>query len=36
MTIGVTVPTGIANFNRQLVNEGERPREWAERLYDIQ
>ena len=39
ITIGpkdfVTVPTGIANFARQFVFEGEPPREWAERLYDI-
>ena len=31
----VRVPTGIANFARQFVPEGEPPREWAERLYDV-
>ena len=31
----VQVPTGIANFARQFVFEGEPPREWAERLYDV-
>jgi pimeloyl-ACP methyl ester carboxylesterase len=31
----VRVPTGIANFCRQFAFEGEPPREWAERLYDV-
>jgi pimeloyl-ACP methyl ester carboxylesterase len=31
----VRVPTGIANFAKQFVFEGEPPREWAERLYDV-
>jgi len=31
----VRVPTGIANFIEQLVFEGDPPREWAERLYDV-
>jgi pimeloyl-ACP methyl ester carboxylesterase len=31
----VTVPTGIANFTRQFVSEGQPPREWAERLYNV-
>jgi pimeloyl-ACP methyl ester carboxylesterase len=31
----VTVPTAVASFPRMLVPEGEPPREWAERLYDI-
>jgi pimeloyl-ACP methyl ester carboxylesterase len=31
----VRVPTGIANFSHQFVFEGEPPREWAERLYDV-
>ena len=31
----VRVPTGVANFARQLVPEGDPPREWAERLYDV-
>ena len=31
----VRVPTGIASFTRQLVLEGDPPREWAERLYDV-
>jgi pimeloyl-ACP methyl ester carboxylesterase len=29
------VPTAIANFATQFVFEGEPPREWAERLYDV-
>jgi pimeloyl-ACP methyl ester carboxylesterase len=32
----VTVPTGIANFATQYVPEGRPPREWAERLYNLQ
>ena len=40
MTMGpgdfVTVPTGIANFATQFVPEGRAPREWAERLYNVQ
>lgn len=39
VTIGpqtfVTVPTGIANFARQFVFEGQPPREWAARLYNV-
>lgn len=31
----VRVPTAIANFASQFVFEGEPPREWAERLYDV-
>ncbi len=31
----VEVPTAIANFARQFAFEGEPPREWAERLYDV-
>jgi len=31
----VQVPTGIAVFDNQFVPEGEPPREWAERLYDV-
>jgi pimeloyl-ACP methyl ester carboxylesterase len=31
----VRVPTGIANFMTQLIFEGDPPREWAERLYDV-
>jgi pimeloyl-ACP methyl ester carboxylesterase len=31
----VRVPTGIANFARQFVFEGDPPREWAERLYNV-
>ena len=39
VTIGredaVRVPTGIAVFANHLVPEGEPPREWSERLYDV-
>jgi pimeloyl-ACP methyl ester carboxylesterase len=31
----VRVPTGVAVFNHQFVHEGDPPREWAERLYDV-
>jgi pimeloyl-ACP methyl ester carboxylesterase len=31
----VRVPTGIAVFANQFVPEGEPPREWADRLYDV-
>ena len=31
----VRVPTAIASFPRSFVPEGEAPREWAERLYDV-
>jgi pimeloyl-ACP methyl ester carboxylesterase len=31
----VNVPTGVANFSHQLAFEGQPPREWAERLYDV-
>ena len=35
LTDFVQVPTGIAVFDNQFVPEGEPPREWAERLYDV-
>jgi pimeloyl-ACP methyl ester carboxylesterase len=31
----VRVPTGIAVFANNFVDEGTPPREWAERLYDV-
>jgi pimeloyl-ACP methyl ester carboxylesterase len=31
----VRVPTAIAAFTRHFVPEGDMPREWAERLYDV-
>jgi pimeloyl-ACP methyl ester carboxylesterase len=31
----VGVPTAVAVFSHMLIPEGEPPREWAERLYDI-
>jgi pimeloyl-ACP methyl ester carboxylesterase len=31
----VRVPTAVAVFAHELVPEGEPPREWAERLYDV-
>lgn len=31
----ITVPTGIARFSHSRVSEGELPREWAERAYDV-
>lgn len=31
----VRVPTGIAAFTAHHVDEGEPPREWSERLYDV-
>jgi pimeloyl-ACP methyl ester carboxylesterase len=31
----VHVPTGVAVFANQYVDDGEPPREWAERLYDV-
>jgi pimeloyl-ACP methyl ester carboxylesterase len=31
----VRVPTGIAVFAHQFADEGEPPRDWAERLYDV-
>ena len=31
----VTVPTAIAAFTSTFVFEGDPPREWAERLYDV-
>jgi len=31
----VRVPTAIASFTRSFVFEGDPPREWAERLYDV-
>jgi pimeloyl-ACP methyl ester carboxylesterase len=31
----VNVPTGIAVFANSFVDEGQPPREWAERLYDV-
>ena len=39
VTIGpeqfVSVPTGIAVFANNFVDEGTPPREWAERLYNV-
>jgi pimeloyl-ACP methyl ester carboxylesterase len=39
VTIGpddrVAVPTAVAAFEHQFVPEGEPPREWAQRLYDV-
>jgi pimeloyl-ACP methyl ester carboxylesterase len=32
----VAVPTGFAKFSHQLADEGDIPRGWLERLYDIQ
>ena len=32
----VTVPTAIANFHSNFVSEGCLPREWAERIYNVQ
>ena len=31
----VRVPVGFANFDNNYVSEGNAPREWAERLYDV-
>ena len=31
----VRVPTGVAAFNHQFVHEGDPPREWVERLYNV-
>ena len=31
----VTVPTAVAVFAHQHIDEGNPPREWAERLYNI-
>ena len=31
----VTVPTAVAVFARQFIDDGTPPREWAERLYNI-
>ncbi len=31
----VRVPTAVALFHHEFVPEGEAPREWAERLYDV-
>jgi pimeloyl-ACP methyl ester carboxylesterase len=31
----IRVPTAIAGFDHQYVPEGEPPREWFERLYDV-
>lgn len=31
----ITVPTGFAVFSHQYVPEGEPPREWAQRQYDV-
>jgi hypothetical protein len=31
----VTVPTAVANFANEFVAEGEPPREWFERLYNV-
>ncbi|HEY6886573.1 MAG TPA: epoxide hydrolase [Solirubrobacter sp.] len=32
----VTVPTAIANFHSNFVSEGCLPREWAERIYNVE
>lgn len=32
----ITVPTGFAKFHHQLADEGDLPREWLERLHNIQ
>jgi pimeloyl-ACP methyl ester carboxylesterase len=32
----VSVPTAIASFPNMLIPEGEAPREWAERMYNVQ
>jgi hypothetical protein len=32
----VAVPTGFAKFSHQMADEGDIPRGWLERLYDIQ
>ena len=32
----VNVPTGFAKFNHHVADEGDVPREWLERLYNIQ
>ena len=32
----VACPTGIANFHRNFVSEGKLPREWAERIFDVE
>jgi pimeloyl-ACP methyl ester carboxylesterase len=31
----VRVPTAVAVFPHMFVSEGDPPREWAERLYDV-
>ena len=31
----MSVPTGIANFHSNYINEGSLPREWAERIYNV-
>ena len=31
----VTVPTAVAVFSHQFIDDGTPPREWAERLYNI-
>ena len=31
----VTVPTAVALFGEELVDDGSPPREWAERIYDV-
>ena len=36
LTGRVTVPTAIAVFPHMFVREGDPPREWAERLYNVQ
>ena len=32
----VTVPTAIGHFPNMFISEGDAPREWAERLYNVQ
>ena len=36
LTGRVTVPTAIAVFPNMFIPEGDPPREWAERLYNVQ
>ena len=33
--VRVQVPVGFANFGHNFVSEGDLPREWVERLYDV-
>ena len=36
ITTDQKVPTGFAKFNHHLADEGDIPREWLERIYNIQ